>query len=124
MGYDRIILIEQYPLWIRRLSPDFAKRLPLISGKWVYHGVPERLVQISLDLSHLLLEGLTSEIKYRPTLNVPDGPFAHLLPPLCVYSDPDNKGKLEEKIKDYGLVGYYWQSNEATRALHSGFQKA
>jgi hypothetical protein len=113
-----LIFLNQPPVWIKILHPNYAQLAKRVSGKWVHHDNPQRLNVIAQDLSHLIIGGLATEIKYRPSLNDPKGRFSHLLPPICIYALPENKDRLYEKIRIYGLPDVYWQSNEATRKLH------
>ena len=89
----------------------------MIAGKWVYHEKPEQLAELASELSGLILEGLTSEIKFRPTPNDTDGPFSHLAPPMCIFSSNQNKNELEDRVLQK-VDSIYWQSNEATEQLH------
>ncbi len=113
-----ILVKNYYPKWIKFYHPDYLEHIPKLSGKWVHHDAPERLETIAIDFTQFILEGLTVEIKYKPVLNDPKGPFSKLLPPICIYSEPEHKDVLYDRIKQYGLPDIYWQSNEATRELH------
>lgn len=94
-----------------------------ISGKFVHHDMPERLAELSLQLRCVIAQGLSPASKYRPVLNDPDGPFRNLLPPLCIYSSDRHKEALYRALVRHGLRDIYWQSNEATRALHASLRK-
>ena len=94
-----------------------------IIGKWVYHDTPEKLEVVSLDLLVVMAEGLSSVMKYKRSLNNPDGPFGHLWPPLCVYSTEGCKSRLAQRIKELGLKDIYWQSDKATIKLHQGLRE-
>jgi len=124
MDKTDIIFKNQYPVWIKYLHPDYMKHGPEIIGKWVHHDKPERLEIIAQDFTQFIVEELSYELKYRPVLNDPRGPFAHMLPPLCIYSTPENKDVLYDRIKKYGLPDIYWQSNEATRELHARIRQS
>ena len=112
-----IIVKNDFP-WIVILHPEHSELSRYVSGKWVHHGTPDMLGKIALDLSILIREDLTPEIKYRSIPNDPTGPFANLLPPLCVYASSKNKAALHARMLEYGLSDTYWQSNEATKVLH------
>ena len=114
MKLGEIILRDKSPIWIIYLHPNFLELSKKAVGKWVHHDLPERLSQQARDLLPLIVEELTPEIKFRPVLNDPRMPFAHLLPPLCVYSSPENKKILYERLVDYGLKDIYWQDEEET----------
>ena len=118
MEQKDIIIKNEHPTWMKFLHPDYLERTSKIAGKWVYHDFPDKLKLIAENLTPLILEDLTRQIKYRPTLNDPKGRFRSLLPPLCVYSEPENKDQLYERIIQYDLQNVYWQSNEDTEDLH------
>ncbi|MEK6800570.1 MAG: hypothetical protein AABY05_01430 [Nanoarchaeota archaeon] len=124
MEQKDIIIKNEYPIWIKLLHHDYLERTSKIAGKWVYHDSPNRLAIIAVSLAQLIVEDLTRQIKYRPTLNNPNGPFRSFLPPLCVYSEPENKDQLYERIIQYDLQNVYWQSNEDTRELHKRIRQS
>ena len=123
MNKKDIIVKNQYPIWIKHLHPNYLELFRKSSGKWVHHDNPEKLEEITQDFTQFILEGLAIEIKYRPVLNDPKGPFSKMLPPLCIYSEPKNKEMLYDRIQKYGLPNIYWQSNEATKELHRSIRQ-
>lgn len=109
--------------WQYQLHPLYDVMRTGITGKFVHHDLPEKLAALALELRDVIAQGLSPALKYRPTLSHPYGPFGHLLPPLCVYGTEAHKERLYKVLVRRGLRNIYWQSNEATRALHAGLQK-
>ena len=124
MEQESIIIKNEYPIWIKFLHPDYLERTSKIAGKWVYHDFPGRLAVIAEALTPLILEDLTRQIKYRPTLNNPNGPFKSFLAPLCVYSESEYKDQLYERIIQSGVPNLFWQSNEDSRELHKRIRQS
>jgi hypothetical protein len=104
--------------WRYFLHPQYNQYHDRIIGKWVYHGDPKNLEEVSFRLLPVIARGWSPAMKYRTTLNNPEGPFSHLLPPLCVYSTNNCKEGLERQILALGIRNIYWQLDQTTRELH------
>ncbi len=114
---SKIIVLNEFPMWIRLLHPKYLEYCRQISGKWVYRDKPDKLRLIALNLLDLICDGFTSEIKYRPTANDTNGPYAHLDPPICIYSCNENKDELEDRIKSSSLItNIYWLPNSSSES--------
>jgi len=114
MNKEDVIILNQYPNWIYFLHPDSDKHIDKIIGKWVHHNTPEKLENLAQEFVQLIIEGLCSQFKFRPTLNGSTSPYYRILPPMCIYSDTENKDRVHTRLKQYNLSNLYWQSNEET----------
>ena len=103
--------------------PNYGLYCHDIVGKWCYHDEPSNLEKISSDIRFVIADGLSPAMKYRPTLNNPNGPFSHLLPPLCIYSTLGCKDKLHDVLLEFGLDNLHWQSDKDTEALHKNLKE-
>lgn len=115
----KIWVMYQCPVWIKLFHKNPQISFPGGIGKRVFHRPPNELERMAFKILLPYVEqGITEEVKYRPTLNDAQGPFAPLLPPMCVFSTEEMKAYLQKILYSAGMKDIYWQSNEDTRKLH------
>ena len=114
MVYKRTsgVWIIDTPIWICLLHTDPRIYDPPRDGKWVLNDHPNNLRRIAFDmLEPVVAQGKITFLKYRPTYNRGDGPYAGNLPPLCVYATTDRKEETFDLLTGLGLQNIDWHDD-------------